>query len=97
MAYNQLGGIGIKSIVRSNPQSVTTAGASGGTGTSSDPYYIDITITEVSDLNKTLINASLLYNGSAGIAGYCKLTSTTNLRVYYLFNNSLYYEIIETY
>jgi len=99
MAYNVLTGSGIKSIVRSTPQALTGVGADGGAGTIGDYYYKDITITAVDSVSKTIVNHTVsgIYSSSIGILGYAKLTSTTNLRIYYLFDCDVYYEIIELY
>jgi hypothetical protein len=98
MAYNVLAGSGIKSITRSGFQTITIGVADGGTGTNTDPYYKDITISAVDSLQKTLIFLDGVQGGGAigdGVMGI--LTTTTNIRLYYTGDTSYHYEIVQYY
>jgi len=99
MAYNVLTGSGVKSITKGSNTIAGSGDASGGTGTQSDPFYKDITITAVSDISKTIVNVWGSCASNANYSVYATTTTTTNLRVYYNDPNSFiaYYEIIELY
>ena len=92
MAYNVLLGSGLRQIIKGN--TILTSGvADGGTGTSTDPYYKDVTISALTDINKTVASVK----GFSGSDLYGSLTSTTNIRLYYTNNTAAYYDIIESY
>ena len=98
MAYNVLTGSGIKSITRSGFQTITTGAADGGTGTLTNPYYKDITISAVDSLQKTLIFVDGVQGGGSqgdGVMGI--LTTATNIRLYYAGDTSYHYEIVQYY
>ena len=99
MAYNVLTGSGVKLITKGSNTIAGSGDADGGTGTSTDPYYKDVTISAVSDISKTIVNSWGGCVTPVNVSTYAITTTTTNLRVYYNDTSSfiVYYEIIELY